>query len=677
MKKYLMSGALALIAGLFVTSCHDDDVYENINVIDQKTQGFQKAFKEAFGTINPNKTWGFKQTDAATKTVTATSTSVRTRAAYPNSNMWEDEGYVIPADITQAEIDKVLAVFNQKGEEHYESLVDWDCFFVQQVWKGTASYTAGNGGTVIGGDQMDWLCAYNPVGKEETIYPDWNGWQATVVTNHDDHINNFNNASGSIMLMINSSTQRFGYKSSTDNGHVFYYFRMEYIDGAYYVGFDFSAEGQNPNEQVQRDYIYNDWIVKIVPGKGASDEITTQTRTDEDIDYQYSIEDEVVETGRILCEDLGNFSNREDLDYNDVVFNAQIVQRTYKTTTITTTITIEETYVNGVYQSEREIGRQVKSETTIDDSKNLARIELYAAGGTLELTVAGQEVHELFGVGVTTMVNTRDKNTPTVNGANTVVRKPVRMTNPNPKEIAALNPNPDSRSDAEKEKDKYLLYGDGKFNKILDIPIRVCYQEGQVLELKSNPGTAPHKILVDIDTRWPSERCAIDKAYPMFESYVNSNDVEDFWSDGGDDNYLYDKEATISTEAVGDVQETVTGQGNVTLNVLWKYEGDEEGYDISRGLYFTNRNIFNTLGIKAGDRLRIEGIKTDGDWAIFLSDGNSSLLHSDLTSLNTNEYAEVTLTENMVSQLINNNNNAAMIISGKNVRLTRVSLIKK
>ena len=171
---------------------------------------------------------------------------------------------------------------------------------------------------------MDWLCAYDPN------------------TSGDDHVNNFNNANGSVMLMMNSSTSRFGYKSSTDNGHVFYYFRMEVINGMYYVGFDFSAEGQNPNEQVKRDLIYNDWIVKIVPGKGYS-------KPNPNI--------------RIIAEDL-SAKEGSDFDFNDVVFDVTFT------------------------------------------SDNTADITLIAAGGTLPLTVAGQEVHSKFGVNTDVMVNT-------------------------------------------------------------------------------------------------------------------------------------------------------------------------------------------------------------------------------------------------------------------------------
>lgn len=115
---------------------------------------------------------------------------------------------------------------------------------------------------------MNWLCAYDPIGVKETKYL-WSqerGNYTEIVTNHDGHVNNFNAATsndyGDRMLMVNSSTQRFGFSSSQDNGHVFYNFRMEVINGNYYVGLDFETAGQNKNEQVARDYAYTgfkDW----------------------------------------------------------------------------------------------------------------------------------------------------------------------------------------------------------------------------------------------------------------------------------------------------------------------------------------------------------------------------------------------------------------------------------
>lgn len=386
MKKffYLLFGTLAFV------SCVNHDI-DPVTYAEMQTHQYDVEFVKAYGMPSTTHTWGFGTTTM--------------RSASPNSNQWEDWGYVIPAEITDAEIEKVLAVFNQKGEEHYESLVDWDEFFVQQVWKGTAEYTAGNGGKVVGGNQMNWLCA-----GSEAI--------------GDDHVNNFNNAAGSIMLMVNSSTQRFGYSSSTDNGHVFYYFRMEYIDGAYYVGFDFSAEGGNPNEQVQRDFIYDDWIVKIVPGKGQTPEPPSTSKT-------------VIDEGRVFCEDLGSIG---DFDFNDVVFDAIV-------------------YNDGT-----------------------ADITLLAAGGELDVTVAGVNVHEHIPA-------------MTTEGAT-----PYTFTTENT-----------------------------NFSEVKDIPIVVTYRGAAIL-LTADKGKSPQKICVPIGTKWATERTRIEAAYTNFESWVK-NPNTDCWTE--------------------------------------------------------------------------------------------------------------------------------------------------
>jgi len=321
MKKLIFTLIFVLMMGLSFTSCtkHDFDFDPTANV----TTAYNKAFVSTFGTPDTYQNWGF------------TSGATTTRSAQPNSNQWgtnEWDGRYLnfpkPADITQDEIDAVLKVFNKVGAERYTSLVDWDKFFVQQVWKGTAEHpTHAPNQSVIGGNQMDWLCAYDPN------------------TNSDDHINNFNNANGSVMLMFDSSTRRFGFKSSSDNGHVFYNFRMELINGYYYVGLDFEANGQNPNEQVDRDYIYNDWIVKIVPGKG------TIIPTPEHL--------------RIIAEDLSAHQGT-DFDFNDIVLD-------------------------------------------VDIENSIASCKLIAAGGTLPLRINGDdnlEVHKMFGVNTNVMVNT-------------------------------------------------------------------------------------------------------------------------------------------------------------------------------------------------------------------------------------------------------------------------------
>jgi hypothetical protein len=328
---------ISLFSLLFVCSCtkHDFDYIPS----QAKEHQYAKAFEQTFGNIASSQTWGFSQPKAYT------------RSAMPNSNEWgtnNGAGYLnfpTPAAITAEEREAVLAVFNQKGKETYESIIDVDSFFVQQVYCGP------------NGNKMNELATTVDYKRERNVicwWPYQDELIETLCEPYDDIINNFNNgkysgnAEQGCMLMYNSSTKLdFSFKTSQSGGQRIYkHWRMEKINGNYYVGFDHEAWRQAPanaNEEDKRDYIYNDWIIKIVPGLG------------------YSKEDKIKEAGRIICEDLGGIG---DFDFNDVVFDATI------------------------YESGKTI------------------ITLQAAGGTLPLTVAGIEVHEAFGVSTKDMVNT-------------------------------------------------------------------------------------------------------------------------------------------------------------------------------------------------------------------------------------------------------------------------------
>lgn len=349
---------LVMLSAFVLVSCHKND-FEPINTEAVVTNNYNAVFVKTFGEPAANQDWGFGSRQLPA------SFGVTTRVANTNGNQWgTDYGYTVPSAISAAEREAVLAVFNQKGNASYTSLVDWDEFFVQQVYKGNATYKNHAGGTVTGSQHMDWLCTVT--NKVANIQ--WWPFKAnyTVGSNsYDDHINNFNNgncgANGGMTLMVASDTHTFGFKSSEDNGHVFYNFRMEYIAPyGYFVGFDFEANGQNPNEKVDRDYIYNDWIVKIVPGYG------TPTPPTPPVD-RYTV--------RIICEDL-NANGGSDFDFNDVVFDAA--------------------YVEG-------------------ESKTYVTVQ--CAGGTLPLFVDGREVHQLFAeanqdlnIDVKTMINTNASN---------------------------------------------------------------------------------------------------------------------------------------------------------------------------------------------------------------------------------------------------------------------------
>lgn len=213
-----------------------------------------------------------------------------------------------------------------------------------------------------------------------------------------------------IILMTNSGTNAFGWSNSNESG-VYYmdaFIVIEYPEnsGYYYVGFDYYrkndgvksdsynnklkeiAEKQenynnyssgwsddqkaqalaeierlkkeaeqyadyykNGDKFVDRDYRYDDWIIRVTPAKKQKVE-------------------ETAELFQVWCEDLGGEygKNGNDFDFNDVVLSFR---------------------ANG----------------------GNTEIWLLAAGGTLELTVAwdteeAKEVHNVFGVPTGTMVNT-------------------------------------------------------------------------------------------------------------------------------------------------------------------------------------------------------------------------------------------------------------------------------
>ena len=520
MKRYLIKGALALIAGLFITSCsHETEVNYTPEQV-RKANQFEEAFKEVFtSNISPNQDWGYTP---------AYLLQASTRVADPRSNMWASEGYKIPVAITPTERTLVVNYFSNQGAETYTSPVDLKEFFVQQVYKGVAEYTAGNGGKVTGGNQMDWLCAGS-------------------AAMGDDHVNNFNNADGSVMLMVNSSTQRFGFKSSTDNGHVFYNFRMvdgatidPSLAGAYYVGLDFEANGVNANEQVSRDRIYNDWIVKIIPGKGTNNNTdapsTAYTENTKTTKTEYFKKRYLKDFGRVFCEDLGgNYSNREDFDYNDVVFDAKLwmeeewqkVTVTIKQVKTTTTTYYEKdgqgnvvmengqpkvSYTNT--QTETITTEQTPVLSQVEDTSPTfyAEICLLATGATLPVRVGGPdaiEVHKAFGdYSVDCMINTFDQYTSEVKNGFGYHETAEPLT------LDWI--------------DVTSFFSDKSIYSVSDIPVYVRWQGVEATAVKAEKGSAPARFTVREKINWASERANLNVGYPNFTSWVEGN--SDFWT---------------------------------------------------------------------------------------------------------------------------------------------------
>ncbi|MCH5308200.1 MAG: hypothetical protein J1E37_08930, partial [Prevotella sp.] len=198
---------------------------------------------------------------------------------------------------------------------------------------------------------------------------------------------------------------------------------------------------------------------------------------------------ELIEDGRVFCEDLGQISTN-DLDFNDAVFDAYVYRITPSTRTI-----IEED------------GELKSDETTYGTPTYKTAIVLLAAGGTLELKVADKEVHnELGGNPISTIINT-------ITSADEAHHNAYVFNSP------------------------VTLGTDFDYPSIADIPIWVRYGNGETLLLTAESGWAPHKILVPIGTKWCKERVDIATAYLDFKNYVGSS--QNFWEGNTDDSKLY------------------------------------------------------------------------------------------------------------------------------------------
>ena len=218
-----------------------------------------------------------------------------TRSADVNGNLWY-QNWQRPVNVTEAEKAKVVEEFSKKREGVKNTQqITWENFWVQQVYKGEATYNDGFGQNIgVASDKMNHLLLFNTI-KEEVV--SWWPYQVNYVEYEGgyEHINNFNSGNNlteytddethekyigtTLMTHIKSDgrDEQFAYHNSIDSKDHSEYIILE-IDGAYYIGFDFYAthpDGQdtNKNMDVERDWIFNDWIVKVCPAKMVGEEV--------------------------------------------------------------------------------------------------------------------------------------------------------------------------------------------------------------------------------------------------------------------------------------------------------------------------------------------------------------------------------------------------------------------
>ena len=430
------------VAALAFASCVSD---KEITPLTQ-SEKYQEAFENLVGgKIAANVNWGFNNLQVAGFDADGNFTGMR--GANPEGNLWAT--YIeVPTALTEAQKAVVRDWFQTHPNYQGATTVNWSEFFVEQVYKGGTNptaecpekYIAGNGGDVVGSQHMDKL----------------------TVGFANEHINNFNNGNNNdydgFMLMQNSTTNEcFGYitsESSEQKNDKYILVPGDIIApsvaGMYFVGFDFESTGANPNQQVAADGYYSDWIVRIVPGTYKNAQ-------------------------RIMVEDLLAHNldqiDLSDWDFNDAVFDVAFV----------------------------------KNQVAADNHANhlFGIITLWAAGGTQALTVAGKEVHELFGQPVGTMINTGNG----VDGlAPVIFRVDLGQTD-------------------------------------WDNNIYVTADEIKVMvgstELKAEEGKAPQKIAVPTTTKWMKERQIITKGYANFATYATDGQPTNWYNTVADPSVLY------------------------------------------------------------------------------------------------------------------------------------------
>ena len=269
-----------------------------------------------------------------------------------NRNQWKSKGYKIPANITEAEWNAVVQEFSYAHYQAYnEVLVPWSEIFVQQVYKGEASYAdAFNQSTSTASDKMNRLMIWDNSSPEWSKQNDggyihvndFNSGNQTTQAYSDDDVNHEHPIIGITLMKgldpSNCPTEEVTVKDADGNEVTknwvkqFMYhnsqsseYKATYImkrvtwtepDGTKksgtYLGFDFMSdkpEGQpaNLNMDVTRDWVFNDWIIKLSEGL--------------DVFVPMSELQNASPAAWILAgEDLGGGF---DIDYNDVVVKVE------------------------------------------------------------------------------------------------------------------------------------------------------------------------------------------------------------------------------------------------------------------------------------------------------------------------------------------------------------------
>ena len=675
MKKYLINGAMALIVGGFIVSCSHDDISQPATV-DQMTKSFDEMFTELYGPIAPNHNWGFETVAAEPgeediepvfEEIASTRSSERAATRTPAEGKYEvSSRYNL--SISRLAYQYILSLLPEEidakdNTNNYE-------FVSKGPFEFSIVYSQTGGEDEIG------YYYYNPTGEDKTIT------RVPFISNIKNDLGNYvvmtKNGYDWERMTPNPSTAADRWKGDNiDNYYIWAYAKTITVNVSkgYRIGF-YVKQGNNPimySNQALNDasdvrpkgsryysaivnYGYNcylvgleDWFFKSNDHIADCNDVIIYIPNDRNKPTVVDMGDEnnpnpvvtkayqenyiskkntymeIKDQGRVFCEDIATANmaiddKYEDIDYNDIVFDARVWR---------------------VYDKEVTTANGAVTQTGAKNVRYKYDISMLAAGGTIPENVGinNDDVHDVFGVGLTFMVNTWTPKSTAFGQYNT----PTNVMLPK-KEISYT-----------------LSYDkvDPDNVGISTIPIEVKYSGNKVMALNNRgtneegKSTAPYKLCVPLGTLWPIERVNIEQAYD-FKSYVNSPDNIFYTSIKVSEN-LYKDAPTSSIQDGKDVGDVVTIEGKETESSWWVvWTGEATEY---AGLNLYDYNFTN------GQTVRLFG---SGTITVTCGAGGGVSLVSN-GDMSEDGYIDVTINANQASNL-----KQGILVDGKNFKLTKI-----
>lgn len=522
MRKYLMTGVAALAICAAFTSCSKGGELYDQGAIDQGkavsiVESYNQAFLKYIGAnsaadIPANQTWGFGGYATA-----------KTRTINVNGNLWKD----CPAVGTKEDADVTAYVLNH--HDNTTAPTGLTNYFVTQIHKGTETYNNQDGGYVgVGSDKMNNLHIAMSAGL--TIN---NGVLSAEGPTAWDHINNFNagtcndwgagDADGEgNTLVLNGGTFDFAYHGADDSK---YHNRWCAIDGRnvprtdgvadnyagyYYICFDFEQDVDGKTAAYFRDENNQPHNIEI-PGAYANvAEATGQKFTYNGKEYVFG-ESANCSEWRVDNVINGNMIVEPNSSYQDWIIRLVMAEPVNQPDPDDVCIIAED--LSATDATDFDFNDVVF--TVHYTSTTTATVTLYAAGGTLPLTVAGREVHSEFGYGTVDekglykMINTNRPGADGVNG------------------VATVSFNVSGIQKSNRGNDIEILVDKGEKN------ANGVIENHNWLTLTATGGQPAAKLCVGSDFatehKWCDERESIKTKYPVFSDWALNNPTQIWW----------------------------------------------------------------------------------------------------------------------------------------------------